>query len=225
VLLIQVEFLRGTFAASEPTATQSTEWPPAPARLFSALVAGAYSIGADPAPLTALETAPQVWFGDALPAPGGRGFAPAAYLAKGKTGWSRPGRPLHRPQMVGVSTPLCYGWDADIDPEWMLPVLDAVTYLGRAESVARLSMVSQPPVVAHHLAPDADGDELLRVPEPGWLALLQAAYLSPSRVPPLALAPYAAPRCRPGVSCWCCAPTAATFDMPWRWVSRCDGRQ
>ena len=194
MLLIQVEFLRGIFAASEPTATQSTEWPPAPARLFSALVAGAYSIGADPAPLTALETAPQVWFGDALSAAGGRAFAPAAYLAKGKTGWSRPGRPLHRPQMVRVSDPLCYAWDVDLDPEWLRPVLDAVTYLGRAESVARLSMVSQPPAVANHLAPDAYGEELLRVPEPGWLGLLQASYLSPSRVPPLALAPYAAPR-------------------------------
>lgn len=194
MLLIQVEFLRGIFAASEPTATHSPEYPPAPARLFSALVAGAYSIGVDPAPLTALETAPQVWFGDALSAPGARAFAPAAYLEKGRKGWSRPGRALDRPQMVGISDPLCYGWNTDLDPAWLDSVLDAVTYLGRAESVARLSLVSQPPAVPHHWIPDAYGEELLRVPEPGWLALLQGAYLSPSRVPPLARAPYAAPR-------------------------------
>ena len=73
MIIIQAEFLRGCYVAADPAATAEPEWPPAPARLYSALVASAYAQGLDPSPLTALELAPEVRFGPALPAPGPTG--------------------------------------------------------------------------------------------------------------------------------------------------------
>lgn len=184
MVIIQAEFLRGCYVAADPTATEQPEWPPAPARLFSALVASAYALGRDPSPLSALETAPEVRFGPAVPAPGAVNYAPAAFIhaAKGE----RPNRAIHRPQMVGIRVPVYFAWDQTLDPAWLQPVLAGVTYLGRAESPVRLSLVQDLPVLPHHLAPDPRGEELLRVPGERWLAQLQAHYASGAQL----VAPY-----------------------------------
>ena len=198
MVVIRVDFLRGAYVAAEPTALETCEWPPAPARVFAALVAGAYAIGVDPAPLAALESAPEVRFGDeALAAPGHVNYAPAAFFKAG----SRPNRETHRPQMVRIASPVFYAWAADPDPAWLTPVLAAVTYLGRAESSVRLSLAESMPEMPGHLAPDAGGEELLRVPGENWLAQLQAHHGSPGRL----LAPYvgyADPRDRTAPSPW-----------------------
>jgi CRISPR-associated protein Csb2 len=197
MVIIRADFLRGQYIAAEPTATASPEWPPAPARLFAAMVSAAYAIGVDPELLTVLESAPEVRFGNATATPGGVNYVPAAFVsAKG-----RPNRETRRPQMVGVIDPVFFAWDADCDPAWLRPVLDAVTYLGRAESTVRLSLADSLPEMPHHLIPDTHGEELLRVPSPGWLATLQAHYGSPARV----IAPYvgyADPRRRAAPSPW-----------------------
>ena len=198
MVAVRVDFLRGAYVAAEPTAPGAPEWPPAPARLFAALVSGAYAIGVDPAPLAALESAPEVRFGNALAAPGGIVYAPAAFMSGG----TRPNREIRRPQMVGVQDPVYYLWaGAELPSDWLQPVLDAVTYLGRAESTVRLALADDLPEMPSHLAPDAHGEELLRVPDAGWLATLQASYGSPQRV----LAPYVAysnPRARIAPSPW-----------------------
>jgi CRISPR-associated protein Csb2 len=179
MVIVRVDFLRGAYVAADPANVAATEWPPAPARLFGALVAGAYAIGVDPEPLTALESAPEIRFGFAQAAPGSINYVPAAYIKGG-----RPNREIRRPQMVGIDAPVFYGWDAGVDSEWLKPVLNAVTYLGRSESSARLSLVDDLPEMPHALVPDPLGDELLRAPEAGWLATLQARYGSPARVIP-----------------------------------------
>jgi CRISPR-associated protein Csb2 len=183
MVVIRVDFLRGAYVAAEPTATGSCEWPPAPARLFSALVAGAYAIGADPAPLAVLEPAPEIRFGDATAVPGGINYVPAAFLsAKG-----RPNRETRRPQMVGISDPVVYTWPTvTLDATWLIAVMNAVTYLGRAESTVHLSLADGEYELPHHLVPDADGEALLRAPGNNWLAHLQAHYGSRARL----VAPY-----------------------------------
>jgi len=181
MVIIRVDFLRGAYVAADPTTPTATEWPPAPARVFAALVAGACAIGADPEPLTALESAPEIRFGKASAAPGTINYVPAAYIKSG-----RPNREIRRPQMVSIDAPVFYAWNADIDRHWLNPVLNAVTYLGRAESPVRLALVEELPEMPHHLAPDPLGGELLRVPQAGWLSTLQALYGSRAR----AVAPY-----------------------------------
>jgi CRISPR-associated protein Csb2 len=198
MVAIQAQFLRGCFVAADPTAVERPEWPPAPARLFSALVASAYAIGMDPAPLAALESAPEVRFGHALPAPGTINYAPAAFLS---SDGGRPNRPLYRPQMVGIDAPVVFAWEATLDPAWLQPVLDGVIYLGRAESPVRLSLVSDLPELPYRLVPDPRGEEWLRVPGEQWLTQLQAHFASGARL----LAPYVSytdPRHRLAPSPW-----------------------
>ena len=183
MVIIRVDFLRGAYVAAEPTAAQTCEWPPAPARVFAALVAGAYAIGADPSPLVALESAPEVRYGEeASAAAGGVNYVPAAFFKGG----TRPKRETYRPQMIGITRPAFYAWAADLDPAWLRPVLAAVTYLGRAESGVRLSLAESMPPMPGHLTPDPAGEVLLRVPGKHWLAQLQAHFGSPGRL----LAPY-----------------------------------
>ncbi|MCU0834268.1 MAG: type I-U CRISPR-associated protein Csb2 [Chromatiaceae bacterium] len=203
MVTIRVDFLRGVYVAAEPTATETCEWPPAPARLFAALVSSAYAIGLDPAPLRALESAPEVRFADPLAAPGHINYVPAAFIGTSPKTKSadRPNRETRRPQMVGITHPVFYRWDADLDPAWLTPVLGAVTYLGRAESTVRVSLISGMPQMPNHLAPDPYGGELLRVPGENWLAQLQAHYKSPARL----VAPYLGysdPRVRVAPSPW-----------------------
>jgi CRISPR-associated protein Csb2 len=183
MVAIQAEFLRGCFVAAEPTATEDPEWHPAPARLFSALVASAYAIGMDPAPLVALESAPEIRFGRAMQARGDTNFTPAAFFSP-KEG--RLNRAIYRPQMVGIDAPVFFSWGVTMDPAWLQPVLRGVTYLGRSESPVRLSLVQDLPAMPYHLTPDPQGEELLRVPGEGWLAQLQAHFLSQAQL----LAPY-----------------------------------
>lgn len=197
MVVIRVDFLRGAYIAAEPTAPGNCEWPPAPPRLFAALISGAYAIGVDPAPLTALESAPEIRHGDAIAALGVVNFVPAAFIS----GKGRPNRTTRRPQMVGISAPVFFGWDADVNSAWLKPVLDAVTYLGRAESTVRLSLAEDMPEMPYHLMPDGQGEELLRVPDKGWLATLQAHHGGRARV----VAPYVGysnPRERVAPSPW-----------------------
>lgn len=88
--------------------------------------------------------------------------------------------------MVGIDAPVFFAWAVALDPAWLKPVVEGVTYLGRAESPVRLSLVRDLPAMPHHLAPDPQGEELLRVPVAGWLAQLQAHYASGARL----VAPY-----------------------------------
>ena len=198
MVVVRVDFLRGAYVAAEPTATGTCEWPPAPARLFSALVAGAYAIGADPAPLAALESPPEIRFGNATAVPGGINYVPAAFIhTKG-----RQNRETRRPQMVGIHDPVVYAWpDVSLDPTWIGSVMNAVTYLGRAESTARLSLAAGELELPNHLVPDGEGEVLLRVPGVNWLAHLQAHYGSRAQL----LAPYLGysdPRVRVAPSPW-----------------------
>ncbi|EXJ13608.1 type I-G CRISPR-associated protein Csb2 [Imhoffiella purpurea] len=182
MLGIRADFLRGVYVAAEPTAPTAPEWPPAPARLFAALVSAAYAIGLDPRPLSALEAPPRILFGTAIAAPGETHYVPPAFITAGE----RPGKAVHRPQMVDIDAPVLYLWDTDLDPAWLMPILEAVTYLGRAESTVRLSLAETVPDLPFRLNPDPFGDELLRVPGENWLRTLQEQHGSQQRI----LAPY-----------------------------------
>ena len=197
MIILRADFLRGVYVAAEPNAPKTGEWPPAPARLFAALVASAYAIGVDPTPLTALELPPAIQYGPAIPAPGGIHYVPAAFLEKS----GRTRVDTRRPQQVGIADPVFYAWETTLDAAWLTPILDAVTYLGRAESPVRLSVAETLPEMPHHLAPDPDGEELIRVPGEHWLAELQAHYARNARL----VAPYVGysdPRRRVAPSPW-----------------------
>jgi CRISPR-associated protein Csb2 len=196
MIALRIDFLNGTYHAAEPTAPTQPEWPPAPDRIFQALVAAAASLGLPLEPLTALEVPPELAFGDAL-ATGANLYVPAAFTAqKGDEPRTRSNVGKSDPAMVGIADPVFVAWpDAPVGfAEWLRPVAAAVTHLGRCKSPVQVQLVDALPELAHRLAPRPDGDELLRVPSPGRLAALEAAFQAKVR-PAVALrVAYADPR-------------------------------
>jgi CRISPR-associated protein Csb2 len=194
MLALRVDFLSGTYHAAEPTAPGYPEWPPAPDRLFQGLVSAASSIGTDTACLRALESPPEVLFGHALPVHGATVYVPAAYLAKsGNEQASRPNNAKTGPMMVNIREPVYFVWrDAhDELSSALAPVVAAMHYLGRAKSPVMVSVCAQIPNLPRHLVPNHSGEELLRVPQPGRLDELDAAFAVKARPPVASLHPYA----------------------------------
>lgn len=187
MLDLRIDFLNGVYHAADPDTPSLPEWPPAPDRVFQALVAAAYGGGHDPAPLRALEGGyPELRFGPARIANGGLCFVPAGY--KAKQGRVRQ----YDPQMVGISDPVVLTWREV--PETLRAPISAIAadldYLGRAKSPVAVSVTSERPTLPFHLAFDPSGEELLRVPHPGRLDELDAAFEAGRRAPIAGVAAY-----------------------------------
>jgi CRISPR-associated protein Csb2 len=199
VLALRIEFLNGTYHAAAPTAPQSPEWPPAPDRVFQALVAGAYGGGLDPAPLRVLEHhLPEISYGDALAAQGSTVFVPAAYRAK-------QGRVAnYDPAMVAIADPVYFRWPSAPDAlrEPLATIAAHVDYLGRAKTPLSLSLVDEVPKLANRIVPSATGDELLGVPHQGRLDELDAAFAAGRRASVAGMAAYANARDTVPASPW-----------------------
>ena len=84
MIILRIDFPHGVYRAAEPTAPDHPEYPPAPDRVFQALVASACEQGIDPGPLQALEAAPTLWLGLAERIPTGINFVPGAFIEAGK---------------------------------------------------------------------------------------------------------------------------------------------
>ena len=136
MLALRIDFLNGTYHAADPSAPASPEWPPAPDRLYQALVAAAYGSGLDPSPLRELEGhPPEIVFGHAQAVQGATLYVPAAYKAKqGRVG-------KYDPMMVAIKDPVYFLWrdlPAELAPA-IGQIAGQIDYLGRAKTPAAVS--------------------------------------------------------------------------------------
>ena len=198
MLVVSVEFLFGTFRG-DPDGTSNTghstrgEWPPAPSRLFAALVA-ADGTGQR---CRVTDGSELLWF-EQLPAPliyadpqvchqplhlryvvkqthGPAKGAHQEYVARSGTIF-RPGArvALRDPRVV-------YRWDVDV-PDPVLRSLRQraarVGYLGTADSSARVRVETRmpQPIPERAFEPDDGGDLVLGIPQPGDVRILDRMY-------------------------------------------------
>jgi CRISPR-associated protein Csb2 len=101
MITLRIDFPHGVYRAAEPTAPDHPEYPPAPDRVFQAMVASACEQSIDPAPLAALESAPTLWCGRAELIHSGTNWVPGAFIKTGQ----RPNVERARPA-VRVTQPL-----------------------------------------------------------------------------------------------------------------------
>lgn len=194
MITLRIDFPHGVYRAAEPTAPDLPEYPPAPDRVFQAMVASACEQSIDPEPLRALESAPEIWCGPAEPIHSGVNYVPGAFLTAGK----RENVERARPE-VRVTQPVYLCWpDAPADlTQWLAPVLAAIGYLGRSDSPVFIALVDGPDLTLTRLVPDPGGEELLRVPAPGRLAALRSAHAARRGAPPATRVGYTDARIRP----------------------------
>lgn len=195
MITLRIRFCHGVYRAAEPTAPDLPEYPPAPDRVFQALVASACEQSIDPQPLTALESAPEIWCAVAQRIDTGINYVPGAYIVGGRRGDNVE---RARPE-VRVTEPVDLHWpDAPAAlAGWLEPVISGVGYLGRSDSPVSLSLAPTPDPVPHRLVPDPEGEELIRTPGPGRLAALLAAHRAGRRPPTAARSAYSDRHVRP----------------------------
>lgn len=188
-LAIDVEFLTGTYEAG--LGGERAEWPPHPARLFCALVAQAES-EEERAVLRWLEEQPPP---DVIAPEESTtvlsGYVPtnslprsrldlkrvgATYLARltGTRTWPRalPARPRARVVWPDAEPP-----DGAVDR--LRTLASRVAYLGRPTGMVLATVTTAVPPIEEgfrRYVPSDDGEELLRVPYPGYLDALTAAF-------------------------------------------------
>ncbi len=200
MLAIEIEFLHGTFRG-DPDGTANTggltrgEWPPAPARLFAALVA-ADGTG-DRCRVT--DGSELEWF-ERLPAPvihahsdpWHQPLRPRYVVRHDGKAASKPKHPGYLGRMpievrpgVRVSPKhpvVAYVWGTDA-PDNILAALRRraarVGYLGAADSPVRMRVSTEPPRITaalNSLVPDPMGPLAIGVPQPGDLELLDRLF-------------------------------------------------
>jgi CRISPR-associated protein Csb2 len=194
MITLRIDFPHGVYRAAEPTAPDHPEYPPAPDRVFQALVASACEQSLDPSPLVALESAPEIRCATAERIYTGVNYVPGAFVSAGQ----RPNVERPRPE-VRVSQPVYLRWpDAPSDlSAWLAPMLAGIGYLGRPDSPAIVSLADVPDGTLTRLVPDEAGEELLRVPTAGRLAALLTAHAAGRRSPPATRVGYTDDRVRP----------------------------
>ncbi len=182
-LTMDVELLTGTYEAG--LGDERPEWPPHPARLFCALVAQATG-EEDREALRWLERQgpPEVLFPEAgssvlrgfVPTNAIRGGGGGTYPARtnGSRSWPRahPARPGFRVTWAGASP------DANV-LERLRALAARVSYLGRPSGFVLAGVSSENARTAEglrRLVPATEGPHLLRVPYPGYLDALVAAF-------------------------------------------------
>lgn len=196
---ISVEFLHGTFRG-DPDGTAVTggltraEWPPSPARLFSALVAadgtrqasrvsdGHELIWLEGLPAPAIHAQPEPWHQALQPRfvveHGGRAVRGTHQEYSARRG------ALHRPGVrIAIGNPLVvYRWDAEAPDKTTVDSIGRraarVGYLGASDSPVRLRVSTAMPSGAAEEAydPDPNGDIRIGVPRPGQVDVLDRIY-------------------------------------------------
>lgn len=180
MLALRIDFPNQVYHAANPMAHREPEWPPHPDRVFQALVAAAYGVGIDPAPLRHLEgQAPELAFGEARASRTGALYTPAAWLDKlPREACGRTNVVKYDPVMVGIVDPVYLIWPEVPDHlrEPLAAIAAGVTHLGRAKTPVVASVVTEVPDMPHRLAPSRTGERFLRVPQEGRLDELDAAF-------------------------------------------------
>ena len=200
MLALEVELLHGSIRAGSPDDTTLSgaedegEWPPSPARVFAALVAGggtrARCVLGDERELRALEAAhPPRVFADnravVLVSPQVERYV----VANQRDSGSVQEYPARKATLVRPATRLAprtpsvtYVWDSlDLSSaqcEALAARAARVAYLGCADSPVRMRLVRAPLVVSEERewTPSEDGDVFLPVPFTGLLDILDDAF-------------------------------------------------
>ncbi|MCP4114193.1 MAG: type I-U CRISPR-associated protein Cas5/Cas6 [Desulfobacteraceae bacterium] len=170
---IQFEFLLKP-RISKPSDQRFGEWPPAPDRVFQALVSAGAETGQDFFILSCLESAPAI-----QAAPGKTWAAPDRYVPenfrRGKQ--YHVGALRHSPIIIPENPIVTYVWRniAEDAVKQVKGIVEQVTYIGRAKSIVRGTVVPADSVNIDY-EPDKQGDCYIRTPYPGRLDDLEAAF-------------------------------------------------
>ena len=191
MLHLRIGFPTGRYYAASSDDPTQPEWPPHPSRVYSALVAAAYAGGRQPSDtergaLQKLESAPPpvLSFPDADLQVAPDSFVPVndpnsriqARKLQSK-GVLHPNRQVrHFPAAFLLDHPeVVLSWPLDVSPE-EVDMLDSVaarvTHVGTSHSMATARFTRGDQEQPARLAPSAEGDEYLRVPQAGRLAEL-----------------------------------------------------
>ena len=203
MLALEVDYLAGQVHAADYRDRDRAEWPPHPARLFSALLAASCEAGFGEAGREVLrwlerQAPPALGFSETVarrsvlthyvpvndPA-GDLGLLPAFRLRQPRT----------FPCAVPADSRVRFVWPAaepDLVQRALLDELaGAVTYLGSARSLVRVRVIDDPGEIT--LVPDERGDTVLRVVGPGRMDELDELYGLGRRPTPGRLQHYASP--------------------------------
>ncbi len=179
-IALQIEFLV-TPQLSDPAAPQWAEWPPAPDRIFQALVATAAESGLDLAILRYLEAPPAIAASEALMAKAPRQFVPENF--RRSSGYHQ-GAERFLPTARPTSPLVTYLWSQV--PAAAVAALSAIaerlTHIGRASSLVAARVVDHDRVIPT-LLPDPRGDIAIRAPYAGRLDDLCSAFAAGLRSP------------------------------------------
>jgi CRISPR-associated protein Csb2 len=184
---VQIEFLV-TPQLSDPSSPKFGEWPPAPDRVFQALVATAAETGKDLNILSHLESAPAVQASGAVTSRAPLRYVPDNYRRSNRY---HQGAARYLPTVLPDSPTVTYVWkDVPSDVvEQLREIVEQITHIGRASSLARGTLVESDSV-AINWVPDNEGELQLRVPYHGRLNDLQEAYQAGMRSPPAPVVGY-----------------------------------
>jgi CRISPR-associated protein Csb2 len=191
MLALEVEFLLGRYAATDFRDRERAEWPPHPARLFSALVAAVYESGLGEsarAALLWLENLPAPHIcADPNPAPQTpvTVYVPVNDPEKDFSPQRAERQPRAFPSVVPEAASVHFIWP-EAEPDALLKQLLAgvaghVSYLGCSRSPVRVRLVDETPLP--NWAPDDTGEAVLRVPRKGRLETLQWHFQNGLRPP------------------------------------------
>ena len=205
-LAIDIELLTGTYEAG--LGDERAEWPPHPARLFCALAAQARSEGEREA-LRWLERqgAPEVLAPEAS-ASVLRGYVPTNAIERRRTGGAylaRTNGGRAWPRALPAAPGFRFAWDEATPDSATLERLRAlaarIAYVGRPAGMvlARVSTGASPaPGGLRRFVPTPEGPHLLRIPYPGYLDALTAAFEAEEPADAVSRAhPYAEPADQP----------------------------
>lgn len=195
MLAIQVEYLLGRAHAAEFRDSAKPEWPPHPARLFSALVAAHHDTNGTAAEREALlwlekQDPPHITAKAAGVADEVITFVPTNYAAK--SGSTHPEQRVKQPRSFpaqGPESPIVrFVWPTMEAPARYTEALERLTArvpsLGRACSLVRMSVIESDAAVAQaesNYVPDDAGKEILAVAGDGRLEELERTYLAQRR--------------------------------------------
>ena len=180
-LAIEIEFLV-TPQLANPAQPELGEWPPAPDRVFQALVATAAETGRDLSVLRALEHAPAICATEAMLAQ-----APIRYVPENfrRSNSYHQGAKRYLPNVLAEKSVVTYVWGdvSEAQRERISEIVRDITHIGRASSLVRAQVVSDQSLEPDWI-PDVVGSHSLRVPHTGRLLDLQQAYDAGMRSPP-----------------------------------------
>lgn len=194
MITVLVDFLTGRYGASQAFQRDEAEWPPHPARLYSALAAAWFDTGKDEAEERALrelalQPAPKIRAGE----PGYREVV-TSFVRVNDIGLTRSKQvdasqlklmPEWRTRQPRTFPTSLYDGEIGYHYENWLPgeetvealsqLVRKVTYLGHSSSLVSVRLSPEPSIVDY--LPDPDGELMLRVPVSNQLDALQQAWV------------------------------------------------